>query len=214
MANNTPLRYKISSWKQLPKCLSNTSGLLRLRVGEYTSEPLFGIRISVEHEILGTLFACLVNAHGNLLSKNEKGTLSELTPDQVIEELAKFGFLVTYDPVSALPQKQVEFLQTINKLKYDKIRILSVWYSVHGVKHFKDYIVAFLNQGNPQWLNAGYSPSESEFMKSLSNGTALNLSALSECNNFTWEWLHNFVANIEDVLKDQSNVSNVAEESL
>ncbi|MBQ3184625.1 MAG: hypothetical protein IJB54_01435 [Firmicutes bacterium] len=211
MASNPSLKYKISSWKQLPKCLSNKSKYLHIRVGEYTTEELSGTRIVVEHEILGTLFACLVNAHGQLLSKNDEGVIFELTPGQILQELEKFGFLIVYNPISELSGNQIEFLMTINKLKYDKIRILSVWNIEHGEKQFKEYVVAFLAKDNPQWLNASYAPSYTEFVAAVSNGSAFNVSSLSECSNYNWSWLHNFVANIDDVINDYANSSKSME---
>lgn len=211
MVSNAPLRYRISSWKQLPKCLSNNSRDLHIRVGEYTADELSALRISVEHKLLGTLFVCLVNAHGTLLRKNDKDVVFELTPTAVLAELEKFGFLVEYNPATELDASQIEFLSTINKLKYDKIRLLSVWTMEHGVKQFKEYVVAFLAQDNSQWLNASYSPSSSEFTQAITNGTAFNVSALSECSQYDWAWLHNFVANIGDVISDNANASKDVE---
>lgn len=212
MSSNPALKYRISSWKQLPKCLSNNSKYLHIRVGEYTANTLSGTRILIEHELLGTLFACLVNAHGELLCKNSQDVIFELTPTQILQELEKFGFFVIYNPVSDLSGDQIDFLITINKLKYDKIRILSVWNIEHGAKQLKEYVVAFLAQDNPQWLNASYSPSHSEFVSALSQGTAFNVSSLSECAQYNWAWLHNFVANIDDVISDYANANNSMEE--
>ena len=211
MAPNPPLRYKISSWKQLPKCLSNTSKCLHIRVSEYTTDELYATRIKVIHDLFGTLFACLVNAHGSLLRANDADVIFELTSEQVLSELEKFGFLITYDPVSELTGNQIDFLIAVNKLGYDKIRVLSVWHIENGVKHFKQYIVAFIVKDNPQLLNASFSPSEKDFAAATTKGTVFNVSALSACSKYNWSWLHNTIANIDDVIKDYANASSSME---
>lgn len=196
-----PLRYKISAWSQLSKCLSNNSKSLHIVVSEFIQDSrLLGTRISVEHDEFGPLFTCLVNATGVLLSSNEKGVVPELLPSQILSELSKFGFLVTYNPITGLTSSQIEFLLTIKQLHFDKIRILSVYDEINSSK---EYVVAFNSHSNGDWLNNAYSPSQSEFIHSIGEGTAFNISKINDKNNiYNWSWLYGFVANIDDVVYD------------
>lgn len=208
---DTPLQYHISSWSQLPQCLSNTSKYLHIRVGEFLNSDIKATRITVEHDQFGILFAYLVDASGSLLCPGDDGMIKELSPEKILKELAKFGFLVTYDPVSNLKEAQIDFLKTLDKLNYDKIRTLSVWEVVNGVKQFTKYIVAFLSGPNPYWLNSNYCPSKQEYNKAIQSGTAFNVSALSEAKQLRWTWLDGFVANIEDVIRDYDNYTQTKE---
>ena len=94
------------------------------------------------------------------------------------------------------------YLMTLASLNYDKIRLLSVWKVENAQKVFNNYIVAFNIHANEQWLNASYSPSESEFVKALTDGSAINVTAMTKNLNFKWDWLYNWVADINDIIAD------------
>lgn len=200
-----PLRYRISNWKQLENAKSNNSRDLSISVTTFVNDHrLNGQRIKVEHRVFGTLFACVVSGKGTLLTKNVEGYMHEFTPAQILAELEKYGYYIQYNPTEHLNGNQIEFLMTINKLGFDKIRVLSVWDAPLGVKENKIHIVAFNSESNGNWLNSGYSPSKNEYMNSLSNGSAIDVSQLSEQRNFDWSWLYGWVASIDDIIADQA----------
>lgn len=199
-----PLRYNISDWHQLTDVRSNNSRDLFITVTDFVQDKrLSGTRIQVNHRDFGVLFTCLVNAHGNMISELEENIIYELTPKQILLQLEVFGFFVTFEPKKHLSGNQISFLMTLKCLGYDKLRVLNVWHSKNGVKSFKWYIVAFNIKHNPDWINNGYSPSEKEYATALQNGSAINVSALSNDNHWDWSWL-DYVANIDDILEDNS----------
>lgn len=204
MEARNPLKYRISSWRQLPECLSNNSNHLHIKITDYIQDNrLYGLKITIEHELFGVVFAYIVDARGSLISSNGGGKVHELSVSGILNELARFGFLIEYVRPPQLPPEQVEFLTTINKLQYDKLRVLSVW-SIDdlGRKKFDRYIVAFNVGSHSQWLNASYSPDVVEYTNAIIAGTAYNISGLSDCRKFSWEWLENKVINICDILSD------------
>lgn len=207
MSLQEPLRYKISSWRQLPKCLSNNSRELRIHVTDFfNNEELRGFRISLEHTTMGVLFCCVLQARGSLITDEDEYGASELSPTEILKELYKFGFYITYEPITALSGNLLDYLITLDKLGYDKIRVLNVWhYTSNGSQESDTKIVAF--QANPlgNWLNNGYSANEKEFLDALNAGTAINLTDTSRTKNFRWDWLYGNVLNIEDVIEDNAD---------
>lgn len=206
VSNRTPLRYRISDWGQLDKCLSNNSRHLKIVTTVFLNDDrLNGLRIRVDHEEYGTLFACVLNAKGTMITPSED-QLPEFTPAQVLCELKKYGFDIVYNPAKKLPGNQIEFLMTLRNLNFDKIRIMNVWDSRPGVKKFKMHIVVFNAETHIDWLNSGYSPSIQEFTEALNDGSAMNVTKVGDSSNRTYNWtfLYNFVANIDDIIKENS----------
>lgn len=202
---NLPLQYKISDWHQLTRCKSNSSRKLSIKVADFLqNRRLSGLRIQIEDDEFGPIFTYVLNATGTLVRSSDSVPF-ELTPGQLLEELKKYGFCVQYVPTESLPGDQLAYLMTLQSLHYDKLRILNVWNSSTGVKQFKLHIVAFKVSDHPMWLNNGYSPSETEFLQGLLNGSAIDVSAISETQQYSWGWLYGWVANIEDVLRDNAH---------
>lgn len=200
-----PLRYNISSWDQLPGCMSNNSRDLHIHVSKiFHDTRLEGTVIKVNHDDFGTLFACLVDASGPLLSEHAMSGVSELSTSSILSELSKFGFYVTYQPQVHLHGHQVQYLMTLRQLGFEKIRILNVhMYQKDGKIKDEAVVVAFKIEKNGDWLNNGYSPYEAEFLAALKHGTAVNISAISKDKGFKWDWL-TYVANIDDIIKDNA----------
>lgn len=208
MKYKNPLRYKISSWKQLPNCLSNNDKGFKIHVAEYMQNTdLKGTRISVTHPEYGVVFTEILGAKGSYITTLEdldtdSPIAFELKPDDILQELRKFGFFITYNPVEHLPVKILEYLDTVKDLDFDKLRVLNVWdRNKAGEQFFKWYVVVFQSCKHVYWLNNNYSPSKKEFTDALIDGTAINISDMSSAQGFNWSWL-DFVANIEDILKD------------
>lgn len=200
------LRYKISSWRQLPQCLSNNSRHLRIHVVDlFNNDTLRGFKISLEHEQFGIIFACVIHARGDIVSDESSYGKFDLSTEVILKELEKYGYLITYEPNKNLSSSQLEYLMTLKGLGYDKIRILNVWTAPDGAKNFSPKVVAF--QSNPlgDWLNNAYAPPESEFLKALLDGTAVNLTNMSKTRNYRWDWLKDFVANVDDIIEDNAD---------
>ena len=203
-----PLRYKISSWRQLPDCRSNNDRELRIHVVDYFNNlELRGFRISVDHPRFGTLFACVLEARGRLITDIDEYGRSELSSEAILGELKKYGFYITYVPNENLPSETLEYLITLDKLGYDKIRIIDVWEASAstGVKNFKPMIVAFQVKPLGDWLNNAYSPSLKEFTQALTDGTAINLTDISKTKQLRWDWLKGYVLNIKDIIRDNAD---------
>lgn len=197
-----PLRYEISDWHQLPGVKSNNSQDLCIKVMDFVQDNrLQGTKIQVIHQDFGTLFAYVVNPAGEIISGHSGNPEYELTTGQLLKQLENFGFLVTFAPQKHLPAHQLEFLKSLQELHFDKLRVLSVWHLQHGIKVFRWYVVVFHVEQNPDWINSGYAPSEKEYETALKNGSALNVSALSQKYRWDWSWL-DFVANISDILEE------------
>lgn len=206
MNPQTPLRYRISSWRQLPECKSNNSKKFSIHVADICSNPEFnGFRISVEHELFGNVFTCVLNARGYIVSGVGDIGEYEFTNEQILAELAKYGFLITYIKEPNLSGSQIQYLMTLRDLGYDKIRIISVWDSVACDNEPSYKVVAFQSTPLGDWLNNAYSPSTKEFTQALVNGTAVNLTFISRTRDFDWSWLRDFVGNIDDIIQDNAH---------
>ena len=206
IASNTPLRYKISDLRQLKSCLSNNSRNLSISVTTFVNDDtLNGLKISVDHNQYGSLFSYVVGAKGRIITTYEDEMTPELTTDQILSELEKYGFYVEYVPVDSLSGNQLHYLVTLNDLGFDKLRLMSVWkLDKVGLKQFSTQIIVFNSTGHDQWLNAGYSASQDEMNKALNDGSCINITGVSKTRNFDWSWLHNSVMNINDILVNNS----------
>jgi len=180
-----PLRYKISSWKQLPGCLSNTSKHLKIHVSSIFKDPgLTGLRITVEHCMFGTLFATVLNANGELIYPEYANRLSD---EEILKQLANYGFLIEYTPEVKLPPEQLNYLRTLQTLGFDKIRILPVKFR-DGKVEIKT--VVFNVEHNPNWLSYPYEAPYKEWEAALAKtGSALNITDVSITKQFDWGWL-------------------------
>lgn len=199
------LQYTISSWRQLPGCMSNNSQDLRIRVADMIHQrKLQGFRITVDHPDFGVLFACVINATGDFISDSPSGDPIELDADTILAELYKFGFDITYEPAKAMSGDMIQYLMTIDGLGYDKIRRLAVVGNVDGIEQVHTHVVAF-NVGKvpANWLIAACNATAAEWYDAVTSGAALDISAMSTSNQFSWTWLTDVVS-IDDLLEQNS----------
>lgn len=202
-----PYRYNISSLRQLPMCRSNNSRALHIKVTDFIQNTMLsGMRILLEHESFGVLFACVVNSSGSLISNEDNMSIPyQLSPSEILLELQKYGFLITYDPRSALSGSQLQYLMTLQGLKFDKIRQLPVRHTTAVVTAYTRHIVAFNASYNSNWLSNTYAASTEEFDAALRNGSAVDLTNISNTMQYDWSWL-DYVANIDDILQDNAQM--------
>ena len=204
MTMPNPLRFEITDWHQAKEARSNNDADLRIRVTDFINdERLTGLRISVVHPNFGVLFTCILNAQGTMITDISENISYELTTDQIIASLAKYGFIIVYKQKSNLPAGQLEFLRSLMTLGFDKLRILSVYSVEFGEKKYKPYIVVFNVTGNAEWLDINYAAPYNVYTEALAKGTAVNVSATSQVNQWEWGWL-DFVANIQDILDENA----------
>jgi hypothetical protein len=204
LMNCKQLRYRISDWSQLPQTLSNNSTQLKIGVSDINNPPeLTGTRIQVRHQTLGVLSSYVVNAQGDMITELDLNVTYELTTEQILAELAKWGFDITYVPKLSLPDRQVEYLTTLKGLEFDKIRILTVYDHANLTAESHWYVIGFNAKQNPYWLNNMYAVRREEFYKSLNNGSAINITGISDTNNWSWSWLAGKVLSIDDILTDR-----------
>lgn len=201
---SNPLRYNISSWLQLPECRSNNSTDLYLtvnRVIDDGSHRLSGLVIYVKHTQYGTLFACLINAEGSLLTPDKNsGIIQEFSSDEILEILATFGFDITFHVNQHLSGDQIAFLMTVDELGYNKLRRLYVQDKPDGT--YSEYIIVFnVDKCPADWLDVNYMCGKKPFVDALLSSGAMNLTDLEQTKGFDWTWL-TYVANIEDIIED------------
>jgi len=211
---SNPLRYNISHWVQLAECKSNNSTDLYITVKQVIddgSHRLTGTIIMVNHTQYGNLFTCLINSSGSLLTPDPySGVIKEFSTDEILEELNKFGFDVTFEINQHLSGDQISYLITLNDLGFDKIRKLYVYRDGDMIisgntetiqRHYSEYIVAFNVEKCPDWIQNDYTCSEKVFLNALNISGAMNLTDLKQTKGFDWTWL-TYVANIEDIIED------------
>lgn len=200
---STPLCYNISNWMQLAECKSNNSTDLYITVRQIIddgSHRLQGINILVNHSQYGTLFACLVNSSGTLLTPDpDSGIIKEFSTEEILVELNKFGFDVTFEINQHLSGDQISYLMTLSDLKFDKLRILEVQDKPDG--RYSNYLVAFNVQKCPEWIYNDFTCGKKAFVDALTSSGAMNLTDLEQTKGFDWTWL-TYVANIDDIIRD------------
>lgn len=202
---NKPLQYRIDSWFDLPKCLSNNSQHLHLAVSEITYDRhLQGTKIEVIHDKLGVLFAVVVEAAGSILSKMYNDQYHTFSPDEIILELAKYGFNIEFAKYKHLSADQLNYLITLKTLGFDKLRKLDVIDLKSKDCPTTTQLVVFNITNHARWLMNTYAATKGEFLEALNDGTALNISNVSNTPMFDWSWL-DYVANIDDILEANAN---------
>lgn len=195
-----PLRYNISDWHRLTEVKSNNSRKLRIDVTDLIqSDILTGMTISVIYKGYPMpLFSYTIGAEGTAVTPN---TGVDLTKDQILEELARYGFLVTFNQSRHLPQSMLDYLTTVNNLGYDKLRKITVNSESWGNQYKTTYVVVFSVEKCPEWINNSLEVTEKEFNDALISSGAINLSNIETTNQFDWGWL-NFVADIDDIISE------------
>lgn len=198
-----PLRYSISSWYDLPKCLSNNSKELKIFVEDILDDDsLVGTLISIYHKKYGALFSHLVDSYGEIVTPTPHGRPHEFKYTEILEELAKFGFVVEFTPQLHLSDSMKSYLKTLQHLNYDKLRIITIKssskYIIDNLETI-NYVVAFSPDKLPKWLDNMYDPSKSEFSDALMAGDACNVSMSPEGKHLDWSWL-DYIASISDLI--------------
>ena len=207
MPCNCKLRYEIDSWDQITGCQSNNSPKLHLTYDVALGRSLSGQIIRVEHDDYGCLFSYVVEASGVDVSCSSNGTVFQLTTDELLMELEKYGFIVQFSTCLQISDAQYQLLMSSQLLGMSKIRIM---YVDMAKKHNrfddnyerKPYLAMFKTDKLPMWLSNGKVCSKQEFEDALAKGYAVNL---TECegglHGNDWSFLTDKVLNVSDILK-------------
>lgn len=156
--------------------------------------------MQVNHSSYGTLFSAVVKGGGKLLSsKDEKGNdLPCMTTEEILKEIQRFGFYVTYDVKSNLPMNTIAFLSTIDNLGYDKITKVGIQYRKDGEKYIKPAILVFKSEYNHDILNFECIISEHKYLDKLSANSIMDV---THEKDIQWDWVK-YIANISDILEE------------
>ena len=151
MMSVIPLRYNISDWHQLPECRSNSGETLSIKVADLIqNNHVTGTRITVVDEVIGILFSYVLNPTGDyIIDDDPPASTYDLSTDQILAILYKFGFFVTYNRETHLSAEQITYLEAVDELGYDKIRWIAT-------REGDNYIVVFNAEQNPNWLDNSY----------------------------------------------------------
>lgn len=207
MLCNDKLRYEIDSWDEITGCQSNNSPKLHLTYDVALGRSLSGQIIRVEHDDYGCLFSYVVEASGVDVSCAPNGTVFQLTTDELLMELEKYGFIVKFSKCLQLSDAQYQLLMSSQLLGMSKIRIMYVDMTEKRNRFDDDYerkpyLAMFKTDKLPMWLSNGKVCSKQEFEDALAKGYAVNL---TECegglHGNDWSFLTDKVLNVSDILK-------------
>lgn len=197
------LRYEISDWTQATECLSNNSKQLKIEVSKMVrNKRVRGTRIAVTHPEFGTLFAALIQAAGSFITDtNEIGAvIPEMKTSEILTQLRRFGFDITYVQEQSLPGPQLAYLMKLVELEYDKITEVVVRSRVNGaIKDIKT-VTAIKSAQNQDMVQFDLVLTEAQYAERAAKGIIFNLTQPSKELNFEWDWLSYTIA-IEDILE-------------
>ena len=192
-----PLRYSISEWDQLTQCLSNSSRDIKIKVSHIDDKRFSGTTIKVTHAKYGVLFAYTVDIDSNITFKNEYGIYNELTSDEIIAELEKYGFFISFEHFPSVKKEQIDYLESVKRLGFTKMRLLEVIDSRGSIE--KAYI-AFKTGFDDNLLVNRYKVSKKAFGELAASGSICLLTDCLQGISFSWRFLDGYIFNIEDVI--------------
>lgn len=191
------LQYNITDWHQLTQCHSNLSRDLSIKVSSLLqNDMLTGTRIAVVHELFGPIFTTVFTPTGSMVwsEKDDPQTVFSLTTDQILMELHKWGFIVTYQQMYCLPEDQLAYIVAIQELGYTTIRTITPFHSVLGQPVFSTRIVAFvIASTTTEWIDITFKPRDSAYTDALTQGQAIDLGSRSK-SPWDWAWLTSVVS--------------------
>lgn len=179
------LRYRINNWSQLKDCLSNNSNTLHAYFTAYLGgDRLHGHQIVIEDDTLGVLFAGMIDGGGYYISENdpEGQPIYFLNDSDILRELTRFGFIIEFVPETALPEEQINVLESCQSLGCDYVLRLVV----KDNDSAKSHMVAIDSRKGSEWLAYGKEISAREYSYLLSSGTAIDLERFRTSSDWSW----------------------------
>ena len=201
------LRYQISNWNQIVDCLSNNSRNLYITLSKVIDRPtISGQIIKVRHSKYGTLFAAILNGHGKLLNNctEDNLPLPFMSTEEILTELQRFGFYITYDVKCHLPDNILDFLTTVDNLGYDKITKVCLETTFdNSSRLWLPTTIVMKSQFNDDLLTYGCKVTRKVFNKKLTDNVIMNIQNEPDMK---WDWVK-YIANIEDILLENAGMT-------
>lgn len=162
---------------------------------------LEGLCLQVNHTKYGTLFACMIAGSGRIISKvDEEGQyLPFLSTQEILKQIAKFGFYVKYNEMSNLPGPTLDYIQNIMQLGYQKItRILLQTTSTQGDTTWQNSVIVYkVVPENTDLLGYGMKIGRKKWMEKVDANTVLNVTN----EGIDWDWV-DCMYNLSDVMDE------------
>lgn len=145
----------------------------------------------------------MIKGSGSLLSdETEEGTpLPFLTTEEILQQIAKFGFIVQYDLKSNLPAPVINYLSSLYNLGYDKINKLNVRVKSKDKLSYiqKTYVIVMKScDETTNLMKFGKRVSEAMLDKFLRQNLIINA---TDEPDMVWDWVTHLF-NIEDILNE------------
>lgn len=144
----------------------------------------------------------MIKGTGELISdQDEEGNdLPFLTTDQILEQIAKFGFIVVYDLKSNLPSNVLSYLSQLYNLDYDKITRINVKsILVNGEICYTPTIIVMKSyKGNDDLLTFDCTVGYKQFCDKL---VANSIMDVTDEPGMVWDWV-TYMANLKDILDE------------
>ena len=168
--------------------------------------PLRGTRVSVEHSSYGVLFAAMTDGRGEIISDvDEEGNVVPwMTTDEILKQLFKFGFDITYTERLTLDEHILNYLMQLRNLGFDKVTKVNVMNRVEGSLRPKIYTLAIKSEYNSDMLTYGTTISQKRFMERLTSNYIMNIEDIHD-SKLKWDWVDS-IYNIDDILSENSEV--------
>lgn len=144
----------------------------------------------------------MIRGTGSLITDvDEEGNdIPFLTTEEILKQIAKFGFFVTYDVKSNLPPKVITYLSELYNLGYDKITEVYLGSTTEsGSRVWRPTVLVIKScQDNDDILTFDCKLTQKKFQNKLAANSIVNV---THEEGMEWDWLH-YIANISDLLDE------------
>ena len=138
-----------------------------------------------------------------MTDKDEEGAdIPFLTTDEILRQLMRFGFYITYDVKTHLPEPVLDYLTKLNGLGYDKItKVALESFDVNGNKVWRSTVIVFKSGFNTDLLTFNCKVTRIAFNAKLEANTVMNI---THELGMSWDWV-TYIANISDILDENAD---------
>lgn len=147
----------------------------------------------------------MIEGSGKIISKqDEEGyDIPFMNTEAILKELERFGFLVSYDVKSNLPDKTLDFLQSAMRLNYDKInRVLLQTKSRYGETIWKPTVIIYKSVDmNVDLMKYGVKLLRSKYLEKVDAGVLMNVNE----EDINWDWVDSFY-NLSDIMDENKDM--------
>lgn len=157
----------------------------------------------------GVLFAAMIEGEGIIITNeedNDKGDLIPfMTTDEILKEIERFGFYVTYNVKSNLPSETVSYLATIDNFDFDKITRVSLQTLDKDGRgfHYAPTVLIYDSTKNPDLIGYGMKLSRNKYVDKVTENSIINVTNIG----ISWDWVDSMY-NIADILDENLDPSD------